>query len=405
MTPAGTIPYYVQMFAWGLSARFSRNSRDTANKQKLNYGKSGENKLSRRIFSALFATAILFTAFNSIAVQKLAVEQTIWDFDTLEEGDTQTHSFKLVNKGTGPLNIDHNIIVDRPDNIKVSLEKYELGVDEGTDLVVTLDTTGLGNRRIVSFVYLKYSNKTVPFTIKGRINPTPVPLMQISPIKHDFGAIEQGDSKKTTFSFANIGKGVLEVKRILFITQDKGFSIARDISKNSLEPNDEGDFDVVFRGWQVGSAEGFLLIESNSGGKGTITKVDLTGSVIPKVRGLVIEPPRPKRIEGAEPGTKPSAFTVTVKNNYPFDIIVSSEDGQVITTINRAKSSQIELELIDSETIESVKLGLEIILRKKQPPKTAAPEIKPAAPAPSPEPKPTPAPESAGDTATAAPAE
>jgi HYDIN/CFA65/VesB-like, Ig-like domain len=330
-----------------------------------------------------------------MAAPKLAVEQTTWDFGTLKEGDTETHSFKLVNRGTEPLNIDHNIIVDRPDNIGVSLEKYELGVDEGTDLVVSLDTTGLGNRRIVSFIYLKYNNKTVPFTIKGRINPAPMPLLQISPIKHDFGAVEQGDPKKATFSFANIGEGVLEVKKILFITQDKGFTIVRDISKNSIEANDEGDFEIGFRSFQIGSAEGFLLIESNSGGKGTITKVNLTGSVVPKVRGLVIEPPRPKRVEGAEPGTKPASFTVTLKNNYPFDVIVSSDDGQAITTINRAQTSQIELGLIDAETTESVKLGLEIILRKKQPPKMAEPEIKPAAPAP----------KSEGDTTTAAPAE
>ena len=364
--------------------------------------------MSRRIFSALFATAILLTAANTMAAPKLVVEQTIWDFDTMDEGDTQTHTFKLVNRGTELLNIDHNIIVDRPDNIEVSLEKYELGVDEGTNLVVTLDTTGLGNRRIVSFIYLKYADKTVPFTIKGRINPAPVPLLQISPMQHDFGAIEQGGTKRMTFSFANIGQGILEVKKVLFITEDKGFRIAREISKNNIEPDDEGDFDVVFTGWQVGSAEGFLLIESNSGGKGTITKINLTGSVIPKIRGLVIEPPRPKRIDGGDPGAKPSALTVTLTNNYPVDVIVSSSDGQVITTINSTKTAKIDLSLIETELTESIKLGLEIILRKKQPPKLAAPDLGPVAPVPSPQSKPAkpaPSPESEGETTTAGSAE
>jgi len=344
--------------------------------------------LIRTFLSALVAAALfLALSSNAPAVKKLSVEQTIWDFESLDEGVIAPHTFKLVNKGTEPLNIDHNIIVDRPANITATLDKYELGVDEGANLTVSLDTTGLGNRRIVSFIYLKYDDKTVALTIRGRINAAPVPLIQVSPMSHDFGTIEQGEARKATFTYANVGQGILEVKKILFITKDQGFIVTRDIEKTELEANDEADFDVTFRGWQTGTVEGFLLLESSSGGgPGTITKIDLSATVIPKIRGLVLEPPRPVRVEDAEPGATPGAFTLDLKNNYPFDLIVSYNDGKDTAAIERFKTSQLQLGLNETETDERLKLGLEIILRKKQPPKRPEleppPVIEPQAPEP-----------------------
>lgn len=305
------------------------------------------------------------------AASRLYTEHSSWDFKTVEEGDTLTHTFRIVNKSTETINIDHNIIIDRPANIQVTLDKYELEVDEVADLNVVLDTAGLGNRQIVSFIYLSYQDKTVALTIKGSINPKPIPLLQLSPMINDFGLMEQGEAKKSVFKYANVGKGILKLKKILFITRDKGFDVVGDISKLEIAKDDEGEFEIGFRGWRNGMTEGFLLIESNSGGDpGTITKVDLKAIVIPKVRGLVIEPPNPVL---RDEGGKPRSFNINLKNNYPFDVIISPGDNGDTVLVNRNQSKLIELELIESEAVESMKFGIEIILPSKRPPVISQP--------------------------------
>ncbi len=329
------------------------------------------NKYTRYIW---VAAVLLIVITGSVeGAPRLKVETSTWDFDVVDEGDTLTHTFKITNKGTEKLIIDQNIICDRP-YLKADLDKYELDVDDEARLTVTLSTDGLGNRRIQAFVYLSTNDKNAAFTILAKIKPKPVPIIHVSPRKYDFGSMEQGRRKTNVFKYANVGEGMLTIKDIVYV--DGQFEIVRNVSQKELESNDEGDFVIGFTAKSEGYKKGFLLLESNSSSDaGTLTKVELEAVVVRRVRGVVLEPPRPMRRSQDQPKDAPQYFKIGIKNNNPYEILITSGDKSDTATIGPNGRGSIKSLLIRDENAERIKLELDFILRKKQPPKKEEPAI------------------------------
>lgn len=310
---------------------------------------------------------------------KIKAEHTTWDLAEIDEGETLTHVFRISNGGTDKLRIDQNIIVDRP-YITAVLDKYELEMDEATDLTVTFDTNGLGNRTIQAFVYLSSNDRNIAFTILAKIKPRPVPILKINPAKKYFGEVELGERKNFVFNYVNVGQGTLKIKGIIYIDKEKQFRKVRSVSHKELGPNEEGQFEIAFTAFRKGHHKSILIIESNSGGEPTLTQVELEATAITKVRGVILgslkaPPPDEKTMKEG-----PDFYTLNIANSDAFEISVSYNDKGDTVLIRPRGSQTLKVPVSRGETSDKIKLVIEYSLMRRRPP--AKPAVMPAPVAP-----------------------
>lgn len=338
--------------------------------------------MNKHIVRILFAAlVVVLISRGAESAPKIKVEHTTWDLGEVDEGKTPapTHTFRIVNEGTDTLRIDQNIIIDRP-YITVVLDKYELEMDEAANLTVTFDTTGLGNRKIRAFIYLSSNDRDIAFTVMAEIKPKPVPILRVDPARRYFGEVERGDRKSAVFTCVNVGRGILTIKGIIYIDKEKQFRIVQDITQKELGPNEESNFKISFTAIRKGQHKKFLVIESNSGGEPTLTKVELEATVVTKIRGLILGSPTAPPPDRERPQEAPKYFTVNIENKDIFEIIATYNDGNDTVLVRPGGGRSIKLPLLRDETSDRIKLAIEYIVRK-HPEKLVAPSSPPAQPA------------------------
>ncbi len=271
---------------------------------------------SKKVLAASLVGAVV-VGYLSRAGADLNLSRTVWDFESVEQGQSKAQKIVLTNTADQPLKIER---IELPQGCSVSpkLENKELKPKEELEVEFTFNSDGiLGNIQQYAYVFLTDST-IVPLTIKGEVFAKELPRLQLTPRSWDFRTVEQGQSSQPyTFRCKNVGTADLKLEKIQIY--DPVFQVARNITKESLAPGEEVDFAVLLQGNRVGACETDFHIRSNSA-TGKFTKVTVKGYVVPRTSGVVV-----------------SSTMSSVTNNTPFT-------AEVIRTDKLGKSETLTVE-------------------------------------------------------------
>lgn len=105
-----------------------------------------------------------------VGTPKLVMEETEYDFGTIEAGIKVTHVFKFVNEGSAPLVISR---INTPCGCTApSWSKEPIAPGKSGEITVTFNSTGkVGNQvKSLSIIYNSEMSPTM-FTIKAQVKP------------------------------------------------------------------------------------------------------------------------------------------------------------------------------------------------------------------------------------------
>lgn len=186
----------------------------------------------------LFAVLIfLSSAVWSGAVSGLDVGNTVYDFGTVSQGETVTHSFTFENSGKDPLRIDR---------LKTScgctaalLSAKTIPAGEQGSIRTTFDSSRFRGP-IQKFIYLYPASpqgEPVKFTLKGVVKP----IVETQPLQVDFGRVEEGQSVEKKLVLLNTGQQKLEIRNI----RTSNTALRATSEAETLAPGVETEFRVV----------------------------------------------------------------------------------------------------------------------------------------------------------------
>lgn len=189
------------------------------------------------------------------------VEDT-YDFGQIKQNDIVEHTFEFYNAGGDTLRI---LDISTSCGCSVgSLKKREYAPGERGFIDVKFDSRGkIGNQ--TQRIYLRTNepnNPTKVITIKAQvyIDTTGAPKIFFDRLFHNFGKIEEGKIFETTFTFKNIGQGVLE---IVDIKSTCGCTAAIP-KKRKIKPNETGEVIVEFNSTNLtGLITRYITVRSN----------------------------------------------------------------------------------------------------------------------------------------------
>lgn len=245
-------------------------------------------ELSRqRVSAATLMVVAVLLSYGLPAVADLTFSRTLWEFGSIEQGQTQTQKITLTNSGDEPVKIDKT---ELPECCSVSpgLANTEVKPKENLEVELKLDSKGiLGQIQQYAYIFWSSSDqkKIATITIKGEVTEKGQPRMRAAPLTWDFGTVAVDEKRENTFRCENVGTAELEIEKVQIY--DPRFEVVRNIPKDKLAPGEKVDFTVSVKGTYEGRCESDFYIKSNSAG-GKFTKIGIKGYVVRKTTGLVV---------------------------------------------------------------------------------------------------------------------
>lgn len=175
---------------------------------------------------------ILWPVLTVLSSAELAVDPQVFDFGTVEEGDTVMATFSLKNSGSAP--ILFKSIKTSCGCATVSKRPDELPAGGAYDLKVKFRTTGYrGDVTKYVYIYTNQSFNRTALTIKGKIRPQPAGELKIGQARIDLGTFRPGDDLTREVKVLNSGQKALE---IIEVTHPPFFQVR--VKKIILEPGE-----------------------------------------------------------------------------------------------------------------------------------------------------------------------
>ena len=194
------------------------------------------------IFLSAFFITVSLAQTN---VPKISVQPEEYNFGSIVQGDTVSHSFEIYNKGNAELRIV---------NVRASCgctaatpAKTNLQPGDSTDLNVIFNSHGkMGMQNKIVYIKTNDPSNTV---YSVRFNGNVVsdksllgdnPKIYFPEITHDFGKVENGKVVDYIFKFVNQGNSVLNIQDI----RTSCGCTAALVSSKSVKPGEDGTIKV-----------------------------------------------------------------------------------------------------------------------------------------------------------------
>jgi len=329
---------------------------------------------SRGILIASFLVVCVVISFPSATAAELKLSRMVWDFESVEQGESNTQKIVLTNSGDQPLKIDR---IDLPEgcSVKPDLADKEIEAKGELEVEFTFDSQKmLGKLQQYAYIFLSDSS-IVPLTIKGEVFAKAQPRLQVTPTTWDFGTVKVAESRQMTFRCKNTGTGELNIEKVQIY--DPRFRVTRNITKETLAGGEEVDFAVSVNPEYAGKCDTDFYVKSNSAGR-KYTKVSAKGYAVSKTIGIVV--------------SRDFSF---VTNNTPHKVGVTRTDNlgkeETLTLDKDSRKSFPRKPGPQRTNPENYTLTIKLLKPSPPTPKPAEPKAsaeKPSPPAPKPETKP-----------------
>jgi hypothetical protein len=197
---------------------------------------------------------------------KIQLDEEMFDFGTIKQGEEVTHEFIFNNKGDSDLVIT-DVKTSCGCTAAVTSSKTLAPGDSGT-LKVTFNSKGRsGPQTKTATIVTNDSEKPrVVIRMTGKVDPGNQPIIKILPSSLDIGVVEPGGSMSNEVTITNTGTTDLVIES--FVTRTKTLKASyqdRKDGKQTLKPNDSLKIDVVVTpGKTSGVYQGYLQIQNNS---------------------------------------------------------------------------------------------------------------------------------------------
>ncbi|MFZ0456089.1 MAG: DUF1573 domain-containing protein [Ignavibacteriaceae bacterium] len=194
----------------------------------------------------IFLSAIFFTvALAQTNAPKISVQPEEYNFGSIAQGDTVSHSFEIYNKGNGELRIV---------NVRASCgctaatpAETNLQPGDSTELTVVFNSNGkMGTQNKIVYIKSNDPSNTV-YSIKFNGNVVSDksllgenPKIYFPEITHDFGKVENGKVVDYIFKFVNQGNSVLNIQDI----KTSCGCTAALVSSKTVKPGEDGTIKV-----------------------------------------------------------------------------------------------------------------------------------------------------------------
>lgn len=198
-----------------------------------------------KIISILFLLTTIACA--QLVGPKAAVQQKIYSFGDVKQGESVTTSFVITNSGGDLLEITNvqatcGCTAAKPD-------KNQLKPGESTKIDVTFNSKGRNGyqEKQVRVSTNDPDNKEIILTIKCNVvtskksdSKTEGPRIDFPKNQHNFGKVHEGEVYKHTFQFTNSGNSTLKIKDV---KTSCGCAVA-EISTKEVEPGKSASLKV-----------------------------------------------------------------------------------------------------------------------------------------------------------------
>ena len=169
----------------------------------------------------IFLSVVLFFSFSCAQTKSpvISVSELSYDFGDINQNEIVAHEYVIKNTGTSELIIDRvnsscGCTVAQPEN-------NSLQPGESTKLKAEFNTTGRSGPQVKQiFVFSNDpNNQMLILEFKANIVVKPkendeTPKIKFDKNQYNFGSIEEGKLYPYTFTFQNIGKGVLKINDV-----------------------------------------------------------------------------------------------------------------------------------------------------------------------------------------------
>jgi glutaredoxin-related protein len=193
-------------------------------------------------------------------VPDINLPEEVWDFDTIMQGESVSHTFEIENLG------DAQLIIEKLKRscgcIVTSISSKTIEPGEKSSLRITFDSQGRKGRQ-KKHVYINSNDPDEPrktFALIGNIEVPPQPIIKIIPLKWNFGLAREGDTPSTVIIMKNIGELELVIEGV------KGSKGCKAIllSSKKIEPGAEAKIKVTLSPLKgKGKVSKYLSIRSN----------------------------------------------------------------------------------------------------------------------------------------------
>lgn len=257
---------------------------------------------------------------------ELTFSRMVWDFESVQQGDTPTQKIVLKNTGADVAKVEK---VELPAGFSVKPDLANKEIPAGGELEVefALDSSSiLGKLQQYAYIFVS-DGEIVPLTIKGEVYEKAEPRLEVTPTEWDFGTVTAGESRQMNFRCKNTGTAELQLENVQ--VYDAKFAVTRNIAKDTLSPGDEVDFVISVNPKYPGKCETDFYVKSNSVAR-KYTKVSAKGYAIAKTTGVVVSP---------------DLSSVTNNTAFRLEVIRTDNLGrEQILTVNRDSQSSFTSE-------------------------------------------------------------
>lgn len=195
-----------------------------------------------------------------IAVPKIKVPESSYNFGTIKEGEPAVHIFTILNEGDDTLHI--NRVRSSCGCTAALLSDKDIPPGDRAEIKVTFDSRGRGGRAFHKTVTV-YSDDpkrpVVTLHIKGKVEEVPKPKGIIEPGFLDLGTIQLADTVKKYTYLKSIGKRALTIKEIV---STRGIYVD-PWTTDSIIPGDSARIDFKVIPTLSGRFEGVIVVKTN----------------------------------------------------------------------------------------------------------------------------------------------
>ena len=277
----------------------------------------------RTIFTILWCVVCLFCACGigaaGVTGPRLAVSEEVWDFGTIQEGDTVTHVFKLENTGTSELVIRN--VRTTCGCTAAMLSSTNIAPGASGDLEVTFNSKGRPGYNEKS-VYIdtndpqrQHIRLQIDGHVKSPIEPDK-PGIEIEPSAWSLGVVRAGTPVTRMFVVRNTGGLPLTIHAI----ETPDGCTATLFPDRSVPPGGAARLEVTYIPKKRGAFQEAIFIESNDSDKPRV-ELAITGSLdLADQPEISIVPPEVSF--GTLGQSKGAAETVSVQNSGDVDLMI-----------------------------------------------------------------------------------